>query len=96
MAKIEHLAIVDKTGFRKNLSELLEDFDNDNINSVCIMYWRKGENGNRGGVRSYWNGSSADLVFITEIFKRDVIESVYPCDDSEYNNYDDIRGEDDD
>ena len=83
MGKIEHLKIFDKTGFRKNIADVVKEFDTDNIDSIAIMYRRKD-----GSIRTYWNGSSAEMLIVNEIFKRDVIEYHFPVDDDESVSYD--------
>ena len=83
MGKIEHLDIFDKTGFRKNIAELIKEHDTDNLKSVTIMYQRKD-----GSIRTYWNGESAEMLVLNEIFKRDVIENQFPTDEYESVNFD--------
>ena len=83
MGKIEHLDIFDKTGFRKNVAEVVKEFDTDNIESIAIMYRRKD-----GSIRTYWNGNSAEMLILNEIFKRDIIEHQFPTDDHLSVSYD--------
>ncbi len=73
MGKIEHLEIKDASGFRKNMSELTKEWDEDNVESLSIVYHRKD-----GSLRCYWSGIPAEMMLLMEIFKRDVIESSFP------------------
>lgn len=85
MAKIEHIEIFDATGFRKNIAEIVKEYDEGNIDAVIIMYRRKS-----GSIRNYWNGIPEVCLLLNEVFKRDVIESRWPSDDSESIDFDEL------
>jgi len=88
MGKIEHIDIFDKTGFRKNVAEVVKEFDTDNIESISIMYRRRD-----GSIRTYWNGDPAEMLVLNEVFKRDVIEDRFPTEESESIDFDSIDEE---
>ena len=83
MGKIEHLEIFDKTGFRKNVAEVIKEYDTDNIEAIAIIYRRKD-----GSIQTYWNGNSAEILLLNEIFKRDIVENQFPTDDALSVSYD--------
>ena len=85
MAKIEHIEIFDATGFRKNIAEIVKEYDEGNVDAVIIMYRRKS-----GSIRNYWNGIPEVCLLLNEVFKRDVIESRWPSDDSESIDFDEL------
>ncbi|MCP4156688.1 MAG: hypothetical protein GY757_53740 [bacterium] len=90
MAEIKHIEIFDKTGFRKNIAEIVQEYDNDNVDAIVIMYRRKS-----GSIRNYWNGVPEVCLLLNEVFKRDVIENRWPSDDSDSIDFDELNPEGD-
>lgn len=86
MAKIKHIEIFDATGFRKNIAEIVKEYDDGNIEGLLITYRRK-----TGSIRTYWNGDPAEMLLLNEVFKRDVIENRWPTDESDSIDFDEIN-----
>ena len=87
MGELKHIQIFDKTGFRKNIADITRDYDNKNIESFMISYYRKD-----GSIRSYWNGAPAEMLLLNRTFERDVIENHFPNDESESFDFDKTDG----
>jgi len=88
MTEIKHIEIFDATGFRKNISEIVKEYDTDNIDALVINYRRKD-----GSIRTYWNGVPEVVLLLNEVFKRDVIEARWPTEESNTIDFDEPVGD---
>lgn len=70
MSTIRHLPINDRYGIRKNVTELLEQLDAGNLDSVVILFHTK----DSGINRTYWNGRDEMNVFMAQLLIHSIVE----------------------
>lgn len=67
---VKPLIVDSKDGFLKNISELMEEYRNDNIQCCMLCYQRKDE----GSTRTYFIGATDPHMFMTlERLKHDIL-----------------------
>ena len=67
---ITKLNTTDKSGVRKNVTDLLHAFDEGSLDSLFICFRRKEE----GSVRTYTYGASEKIMLLVKIVEDDILE----------------------
>lgn len=66
---MQHIKPDDKTGVRQNISGLMKEVENNNLESFFLGYTRKSD----GSVHTFSTGGDEKIVFLLEIMINDII-----------------------
>ena len=81
---VDHLAVCDRAGVRKNVMDLLTALDKKELESVSICFQTKD-----GGNRTFWNGKDEVVVFMANMLIQEVCNQQELVDSSPYDRLED-------
>ena len=67
---VEKLNMVDESGVRRNVTDLLHALDHDALESLFICFRRKED----GSVRTYTHGASEKIMLLVKIVEDDILD----------------------